>query len=194
LASVDLDCCLTEYEREQPRELPLQKPLTNILSSVEDLNLASIKISEVQQMIEKEQARKSENFKVLATTWGSVVLTIIVLIVIICCSCSSCKCCRQCAFWIWDKWTPRKCIRHTKERCCVISNINADRVSYHEIPRTPPLTPVSSRSLPLSIQEPHQSCVRELTPRQRSPSRISESLEITEFQGKSKLRERKGER
>jgi hypothetical protein len=41
LASVDLDCCLTEYEREL-HELPLQKPLTNILSSVEELNLASI--------------------------------------------------------------------------------------------------------------------------------------------------------
>jgi hypothetical protein len=36
-------------------ELPFQKPLTNILSSVEDLNLASVKISEIQEMTDKEQ-------------------------------------------------------------------------------------------------------------------------------------------
>jgi hypothetical protein len=47
LASVELDCCLTEYEREQLHELPLQKPLTNNLSSVDGLNLASIKVSEI---------------------------------------------------------------------------------------------------------------------------------------------------
>jgi hypothetical protein len=63
LASVDLDCCLSEYEKEQLHELPLQKPLTNILSSVKDLSLASIKISEVQGLIEKEQAKKSEHFR-----------------------------------------------------------------------------------------------------------------------------------
>jgi hypothetical protein len=55
LASVDLDCCLTEVEREQLQESPLQKPLTNILSSVDELNLASVKISEVQDLIDKEQ-------------------------------------------------------------------------------------------------------------------------------------------
>jgi hypothetical protein len=44
LAPVDLDCCLNEYEREQLHKIPLQKPLTNILSSVEDLNLASVKL------------------------------------------------------------------------------------------------------------------------------------------------------
>jgi len=131
LAPVDLDCCLTEYEKEQLHELPLRKPLKNFLSSVEDLNLARIKISEIQELIDKEQAKKYEHFKILTTTWGSVVLTIIVFIVSICCSCCCCKCCRQCAFWIWDKWTPKECIRHTKEWCCVITNINADQVSYH---------------------------------------------------------------
>ena len=128
LAPVDLDCCLTQYEQEQLHEIPLQKPLTNILSSVEDLNLASIKISEIQEMIDKEQTKKSEHFKILTTMWGSVVLTIIVFLLSICCSCCFCKCCRQGIFCIWDRWTPRDCIRHTKERCCVITNINADRV------------------------------------------------------------------
>jgi hypothetical protein len=46
VAPVEIDCCLTKYKKEQLREIPLQKPLTNILSSVEDLNLASVKIDE----------------------------------------------------------------------------------------------------------------------------------------------------
>jgi hypothetical protein len=55
---VDLDCCLTEYKREQLHELPLQKPLTSILSSVEELNLASIKVSEIQELLDKEQEKE----------------------------------------------------------------------------------------------------------------------------------------
>jgi hypothetical protein len=38
IASVDTDCCLTQVEREQSYKIPLLKPLTNILSSVEDKN------------------------------------------------------------------------------------------------------------------------------------------------------------
>jgi hypothetical protein len=45
LAPTDIDCCLTSYEKEQLHDIPLQKPLTNILSSVEDLKLASVKIN-----------------------------------------------------------------------------------------------------------------------------------------------------
>jgi len=56
LAPVDLDCCLTEYEREQLHELLLQKPLTNILSSVKEMNLASVNVSEIQEMIDKEKS------------------------------------------------------------------------------------------------------------------------------------------
>jgi hypothetical protein len=47
LAPVHLYCCLTQYEHAQSHEIPLQKPLKNILLSVKDLNLASIKISEI---------------------------------------------------------------------------------------------------------------------------------------------------
>jgi hypothetical protein len=57
VAPVEVECCLTKYEKEQLREIPLQKPLTNILSSVEDLNLASVKIGELQRMIDKEQRK-----------------------------------------------------------------------------------------------------------------------------------------
>jgi len=44
IASVDVDCCLTQAEREQLHETLLQKPLANILSSVEDLKIASVKM------------------------------------------------------------------------------------------------------------------------------------------------------
>ena len=194
VAPVEIDCCLTKYEKEQLREIPLQKPLTNILSSVEDLNLASVKIDELQGMIDKEQRKQFEHFKVFATAWGSVVSTIVTLIVIICCSCCFCKCCRKCAFWTWDKLTPKECVSHTRERCCLITNINAERVTYHEVPQTPPLTPVSSHSLPLAIREPSQSRLRDSTSRRRSPSRLAESWELVEFQKNPRIKERKGER
>ena len=58
VAPVEIDCCLTKYEKEQLREIPLQKPLTNILSSVEDLKLARFKIDELQGMIDKEQRKR----------------------------------------------------------------------------------------------------------------------------------------
>jgi hypothetical protein len=81
LASVDLDCCLTEIEREQIQTIPLQKPLTNILSSMDELNLASVKVSEVQDLMNKEQAKRFEHFKVLTSTRGSVIATILILII-----------------------------------------------------------------------------------------------------------------
>jgi hypothetical protein len=102
-ASVDLDCCLTEIEREQIQRIHLQKPLTNILSSMDELNLASVKVSEVQYLIDKEEAKRFEHFKVLTSKWGSVVATILILIIGICCSCCCCKCCRHCGFWLWGK-------------------------------------------------------------------------------------------
>jgi hypothetical protein len=194
LASVDLDCCLTEVEQDQLQKIPLQEPSTSILSSLDELKMAGVKINEVQELIDKEQSRKFEHLKALTSTWGSIVLTFIILIVSICCSCCCCKCCRQCGFWLWDKWTPKECIRHTKEICCIITNINADRVSYHEVPQTPPSTPVSTRSLPLPIQEHHASRYRELSTRRRSAARSSESLELVEFQKQSKAVERRGER
>ena len=194
LASVDLECCLNEVERQQLQQIPLQKPLTNILSSVDELNIAGVKISEVQDLINKEQANKYEHFKILTSTWGSIVLTFVFIVICICCSCCCCKCCRQCGFWLWDKWTPKECIRHTKQRCFMITNINADRVSYHEVPQTPPLTPVSTRSLPLPIQEPPQALYREMSARRRSPARTSESSELMEFRKQPKIKERQGDR
>ena len=118
-------------ENEKLREIPLQEPLTNILSSIEDLNNACVKINEIQDLIKQE--RRSEHFKFLSTTWSSVVLTMVVMLTVISSSCC-CKCCRQCAFWMWDKWTPKECIRNTRERYRLITNINTGKVTY-QFPR-----------------------------------------------------------
>ena len=95
--------------------------------------------------------------------------------------------CRQCAFWIWDKWTSKECIRHTRERCCIINNFNGARVQYNEIPQTRPVTLGLSHSLPVSFQESQQ--VRSgdpPEPRRRLSSRVNESWELKEFQQKPK--------
>jgi hypothetical protein len=50
-------------------------------------------------------------------------------------------------------------MRQTRERCCIINNFNADRISYAEVPTpqrketrgTPPDSPLSARSLPVSL-------------------------------------------
>jgi len=93
-----------------------------------------------------------------------------------------------------DKWTPKECICHTRERCCVVNNLNVDRVQYNEIPQTPPVTPVSSHSLAGSLQGFQQLQSREPPEPRRSSSRLSENLEVTEFRRKPKSKERKGER
>jgi hypothetical protein len=64
IASVDIDCCLTSAEREQLHEILLQKPLTNVLSSVEDLKIASVKIDEIQELINAEKSKHYEHFKI----------------------------------------------------------------------------------------------------------------------------------
>jgi len=68
LASVDLYRCYTEVEQDQLQKIPLQKSLTNILSSMDELNMAGVKISEVQDLINKERAKKYEHFKILTST------------------------------------------------------------------------------------------------------------------------------
>jgi hypothetical protein len=91
LASVDIHCCLTPFERKQLHTIPMQKPLTNTLSSVEDLRIASVKTDEIQDVINAGKAKQYEHFKILTTTWGTVVITIVLFITCLCCACCCCK-------------------------------------------------------------------------------------------------------
>ena len=76
----------------------------------------------------------------------------------------------------------------------MITNIDTDRESYHEVPQTPPLTTVSNRSLHLPIQEPPQALYSEMSARRQSLARPSESWELMEIQKRPKATEIKGER
>lgn len=203
LAPIDLDCCLTLQEKEHLSEMSLDKPLTNILSSVEDLKIASVKIDEIQDMIQEEEKKKFEHFSLSVTTWGSVMLTIVIFIVYICCSCCCCKCCRRVGFWMWDKWTPAECLRQTRERCCIVNNFSADRIQYTEVSptplqaeslTTPPGTTISSRSLPLSLLTPKLSKLTKPETTRRRPYKLVEELEMTDINVKPRTKERKGER
>jgi len=91
LAAVDIGCCLTPFEREQLHTILMQKPLTNNLSSVEDLRIVSVKIDEIQDLINAEKAKEYEHFKILTTTWGTVVITIVLFITCPCCACCCCN-------------------------------------------------------------------------------------------------------
>jgi len=51
LSIASVDCCLTQAKREQLHEIPLQKTLTNILSYVEDLKIASVKIDDGTSLV-----------------------------------------------------------------------------------------------------------------------------------------------
>ena len=164
------------------------------MSSGEDLKIANVKVDKIQELINAEEANQYEHFKMLPGTWGTVVITIVKFVTCICCFCCCCKSCRQCAFWVWDMWTPKECTRHTGERCCIVNNYNADRVQYNEIPQTPPLTPGSSYSLPVSFQRFQQFQSREPPEPRRRSSRTSENLELTEFRRQPIGKERKGER
>jgi len=89
---------------------------------------------------------------------------------------------------MWDKWTPKECISHTRERCCIVNNFNADRVQYNEVPQTPPLTPGSSGSLLGSLQGFQQLQSRELPEPRRTSSKVSKNLELMEFQRQGEKR------
>jgi hypothetical protein len=153
-------------------------------------------------MIQEEEKKKFEHFSLSLTTWGSVMITVVTFIVCICCSCC-CRCCRQIGFWIWDKWTTKECIRQTRERCCVVNNFSADRIHYTEVPPsplqvesldTPPGTPISSRSLPVSLVAPNLSKFMIPEATRRRPYKLMEDLELSDLKVKPKNKERKGER
>jgi hypothetical protein len=136
------------------------------------------------------------------TTWGSAVLTVVIFVACVCCSCCCCKCCRQIGFWIWDKWTPKKCLRQTQEQCCIINNYSAGCIDYTEVPPTslqvetidtPPGTPLSSFSLPVSLLAPSLSKLMKTETARRRPYKPVEDCEMMDMQTKLRNKERKGE-
>jgi hypothetical protein len=148
VAPVNFDCCFQDVKDVKFEELPLHVPLVNIMSSIDDLRLASLKVDDVQQLIKEQEMKDNQNLYVVATSWGTVLGTLTLISICICCSCCCCKCCRNCFFWLWNKWTPKDCWRQTQEKCCVsIHNYNGARVEYSKTSTTPSPS-ISVRSLP----------------------------------------------
>jgi hypothetical protein len=142
-APIDYDCCFEDLNNVKLEDLPLHIPLVNIMSSADDLRVASMKTEEVQQMIKDQEIRHNQHFYMVATSWGSALAVICIIAICICCSC--CKCCRTRFFWFWNKWSPRECWRHDK--CCVgIYNNNGPRVAYTKANTSPA---ISMKSLPV---------------------------------------------
>jgi hypothetical protein len=56
-APVDFDNCFEEVKSDQLEDLPLHAPLVNVMSSVDDLRIASLKAEEVQQLIKEQEIK-----------------------------------------------------------------------------------------------------------------------------------------
>jgi hypothetical protein len=105
---LNFDCCFGEYEKKKVDEIPLDIPLNNVMSSIDDLRLASIKVDEVKQLIkEQEQTDYSTYYKHIIST-GLSIGTIVMLMISICLCCFCCKCCRQGFFWFIKTCNPKR--------------------------------------------------------------------------------------
>ncbi|PNF19597.1 hypothetical protein B7P43_G16826 [Cryptotermes secundus] len=106
--NLNFDCCFGEHEKKKINEIPLDIPLNNVMSSIDDLRLASIKVDKVRQLInEQEQTDYSTYYKHIIST-GLSTGTIVMLMLSICLCCCCCKCCRQCFFWFVRTWNPKR--------------------------------------------------------------------------------------
>jgi hypothetical protein len=150
-APIDFDCCFEDLEKVDFEKLPLQIPLVNVMSNIDDLRVASMRADQVLETIKEQETKREQNFYMMATSCGS---TIGMMILCTCLSCCCCKCCRTSFFWLWDKWHPKECWKQTQEKCCVsIYNYNGSRVEYAKTNTSPA---ISMRSLP-ELESPSTS-------------------------------------
>jgi hypothetical protein len=116
------------------------------MSNMDDLTVASMKAEEIEQMIKDQEIKHNQHLYLMATSWGTTLVTILIVTTCICCSCCFCKCCRNEFFWIWNRWSPSDCWKDTQDKCCVsINNYIGSRVEYSKTNTSPA---VSIRSLP----------------------------------------------
>jgi hypothetical protein len=54
---------------------------------MDDLRVASMKAEEIEQMIKNQETKHNQNLYLMATSWGTTLLTIFVVITCICCTC-----------------------------------------------------------------------------------------------------------
>jgi hypothetical protein len=155
---LDFDCCLTFEKTKGFEEIPLSVPLSNILTSADDLRLASHKVDEVEQMIKVQKMKDYSHWYAHVTSWSAIVSFIVFVVFSCCCCCCCCKSCRSCWFKIWDKWTPKTCWKETSERLCIsITNVQGKQptVRYSRTAHPSPVPSRSQSSSPCTIREPN---------------------------------------
>jgi hypothetical protein len=152
---IDFDCCFIFEKTNAFEDIPLTVPLSNILTSTDDLRLASHKVDEVEQMIKEQEIKDYSKWYAHVTAWSSIVSFIVFTVFSSCCCCCCCKGYRLFWFRIWDRWTPTDCWRETGEKLCVnITNVQGRQpaVHYHKPSQSPRPSPSPTR---LSLTEPN---------------------------------------
>jgi hypothetical protein len=91
-----LDCCEADENKIHLDELKLDTPLRNILTHNEELQLASYKVKEVQELIEEEEwkLKNTDSSRHLAVLSYIGAAAVVLLTVVLCCCC--CRRCRKC--------------------------------------------------------------------------------------------------
>ena len=94
--SIDYDCCFDIKLKEELQKIDLKIPLVNILSSNDELRLASLKVDDVNKLIEEQEKKDFSKWYVHFSAWGTA-FTVIGMLISICCCCPSCRNCLLCA-------------------------------------------------------------------------------------------------
>jgi hypothetical protein len=116
-APVNFDNYLDYLINVPLEKIPFHIPLVNVMSSADDLRIASVKVNEIHEIIsEQEQKFNQDSYNIVTSKW-SIVKTLTLFFASMLCSCCCCKCCRNCAFWLWDRWNPAECWQQTREKC-----------------------------------------------------------------------------
>lgn len=114
---INFDCCIEAEKATKLSHIVTDIPLNNLMNNMEDLKVASVKIEEVDELIKEQESKTNySRYMLHAASWLSITgsVTLFLFCSCICCCCS--RKCRKGMFWLWDHWTPRDCLKETRER------------------------------------------------------------------------------
>ena len=155
--SIDFDCCFNIEKSLDVDKILTNVPLVNLMSSADDLRVASIRAEQLSKMIKEQEEKDFSKWYIHATAWSSIVGTIIFITLSCCCCFCCCKRCRNFTFWLWDKSIPKNCWKDTSDRFCVsIHNYAShEQVVYNKTPQSEKDSPAATiRSLPPVTSQP----------------------------------------
>jgi hypothetical protein len=160
-APISLDNCFENMKKITFEKLPLQTPLVNVMSSIDDLKFASMKVDEIQQLL-KEQKMEHEQklYKVITSQWS--ILGTVSLLLLIICICCCCKGCKNCIIRLWNKWNLNDCWQDTKDKCYIkITNYICPEVIYTKIAETSSTNSLNTPSKLESVKNEREALSKE---------------------------------